>query len=425
MKTIVSFLITTLLLGVGVITFLVFHKTPEDILGAIPAEHRLKVSSDKIVDSFDYTEYKKLPNGKTVAIPSKFYIFHKDEVVPPKDGEEISLRTNFSWSKTVGVSKNGGLLGVRHKNRGGECFNPDGSPAEYCIERELNISAGVTLIHMNDGTWTDADYGTTTKEAFDIQFVATSFTRFLPGQTVFAVSTTTYPIPNQFVDGWLETEDTTTPDWATERARTTADAAVNTTAINIRTQCGLTCGARITINRGIMIFPTAPSLASTDTVTAATLTLYGTGTTEDNDQGMAVILQSARNIGATTTIATTDNDAYGNLSPTASQVLASTSISTWNETNGTGNVMTLDADGTAFIEAAADVTGNDAGVVYLMARVSGDADDISPGDNQRNGYPAHSVEASAGQDTDPTLTITAAAPATAIPSIIDSPVLFE
>src|SRR3990167_4667317 len=134
--------------GVGIS----FAAIPEPI----PIELQLKAPDFKIVDSIDYIEYKKLPDGTVQKILSKKYIYFGDEIIPPKQGEEISLRTNSAWTKTTGMGQHGRELGKRYKV-GNKTF----------IDREIRVSAGVTFIEMTDGSWRNAEYGTTTKEAFD------------------------------------------------------------------------------------------------------------------------------------------------------------------------------------------------------------------------------------------------------------------
>src|SRR3990167_1880072 len=144
------------ILGIGVFFGVVL---PEQI----PQEHQLKAPDFKIVDSADYTEYKKLPNGNVIEIPSKKYVYYEDELITAKDGEDIGLRTNFSWTKTSGIGQNGTELGKVYKIGDKDFEN-----------REIKVSAGVTFIKMLDGSWRNAGVGTTTKDAFDKQFNAVS-----------------------------------------------------------------------------------------------------------------------------------------------------------------------------------------------------------------------------------------------------------
>lgn len=189
---------------------------------------------------------------------------------------------------------------------------------------------------------------------------------------VYADTTSTfYPDPHTettSVDGYAQREvDSGSPEsWATLCAGN--GTVAGDTAGSITVRLSESVGGFYYLTRAILVFDTS-SLPDGDEISAATLSLRGSGIKTDN--GAQSIVISPGTSASNTAIAASDYQ-----SNTSSTTYASMTITAWDESSGTMNVFTLDSAGRSAISKT--------GVTKYAVKFSGDASGTEPttGDNQ-------------------------------------------
>lgn len=199
-----------------------------------------------------------------------------------------------------------------------------------------------------------------------------------------------------------------TSSWATVHDATTGN---DTSATTTTTYAGFcqhqTTGGKTSILRAFFPFDTA-SLPDTDDISAATLTLYSTGTTANGDNdgdNFVAIVQTSQ--ASNTTLANADYDTCGDAITNPTEGATRISLNSWSTGAGNANTFTLDATGISWISKT--------GYTKLGAREGHDVKNNQIANNTSSGAAVYLSEQS-GTSTDPTLTVTHA-PASSIKTV--------
>jgi len=215
------------------------------------------------------------------------------------------------------------------------------------------------------------------------------------------VGTTTSVFYSGSGDGYSAVWESTS-SWATIHAATTGN---DTSAGDVSAYAGFcqhqTSGSKTSILRAFYPFDTS-SIPDTDVISSATLTLYSTGTLangdNDGDNFIAIVQTSQA---SNTTLANGDYDTCGDAETNPTEGATRISLNSWSNGAGNANVFTLNATGIGWISKT--------GYTKLGAREGHDVKNNQIANNTSSGAAVYLSETS-GTSTDPTLTVTHAAP---------------
>lgn len=191
-----------------------------------------------------------------------------------------------------------------------------------------------------------------------------------------------------------------TSSWATVHDALTGN---DTSATGTNFYAGIsqhqTTGSKTTIGRMFLPFDTA-AIPDTDTVTAATLTVYSTGTTfnGDNDgDDFVTVVQTSQ--ASNTTLAHADYDTCGDAISNPTEGATRIDLSSWSTGAGNANTFTLNSTGLGWISKT--------GYTKLGLREGHDVINSQIANNTVNGAAVYlSEQDGAGTTNDPTLTVT-------------------
>lgn len=273
------------------------------------------------------------------------------EVVPPVDGEDISRRTPVSKSAVLAVEET----------------------EEEIIETVRTTFFSSPQFYEDGGEWRQIEYATTTPEVFAasgaIKYVERRewWERLLPGQPLFAQTSTFRPDPNpetSSVDGSISASNTDSSqscfffngDVVSDAGTTLVVNIVSVANDNFPPGPGLEDDVTCTVNRTFLTFNTA-SLPDNATITAADVDLHIISVS--SPQGLSVGLTTA-NPASNTSLVTGDFDEIG--TSVISNSIAITSLSTGNYNTfsiTSGNFSVINLTGTTELawSTTADITG--------------------------------------------------------------------
>lgn len=361
-------IIATLAVGAG--TVLVQDK-PIDTRPGLEATTTIQYEpSVDVIERDPARVFDVKPSPKTGVVE---YAYFSDTEVPVFVGEDISQRTPFSWAKTEGKDRNGVDL-------------VDG-------KKEVTIYAQGAFLKLNNGSWREIEFATTTaetyleKKASTTVPVARKLGWFAFVETAYAADY--YPDPNvetTTFDGFVQGGNVV---WATVRALATANVTTNDTDNNQYFQATL-AGGTYYIIRNALLFDTS-AITDTDNIDSASLSLYiYTGSVNNDNAGVLHVVASnpASNTGIASgdfAIASWGSTSFGSINLSAL-------------TGGTYNAITLNASGLAAISKT--------GVSKLGNRMGHDLSDTAPGGLNQGAYYTADYT---GTTRDPKLTVTTSA----------------
>jgi hypothetical protein len=372
--------------GGSVIALLVIINvvSAEDILLSsveVPEHLHLKASKDRVLGSIESNGVVK-------------YAYRSDVRLDSSASPEVIKRATER-----GLQVRGEVLSKRTKHA--RTFETS-KPGTYVAE----IISGVPQYYKdNNGGWWQAEYATTTKEAFDQQVAKTlgeRFAEFLLPST-HADSSTFFPCPDpesscsdayDTVDGWTKRDVGGQGELWTSlhggSGNSTLDNETNS-YYAVRVGTTQTSNQYDIISLSIYLFDTS-SLDSAADIQSATFSVYPTA--KLSTMGGSLVLTNA-NPASTTALAADD---YTNRGSNMSTEYGSSRLNFSSVSTGTYNAFSLNATGLANIDKA--------GITKLGLRASQDFDN-SPGTwtSTLASYIDANYSEATGTSTDPTLVV--------------------
>lgn len=337
----------------------------QNAISPIPDHLRLKTNPDHLVGT------KVYPNGDVS------YAYRTYEITNEPSPEVLRKAADQGLRITQEV------LAKRTKHA--RVFATD-KPNTYIAEI---ISGAPQYYRDGNGTWWQAEYGTTTKAMFDEQTKQNIISRLFSPQALAATTTTDF-YPSTTVDGQLNREEATeTATWQTLHDATSAPANDTATDVTIELRATANTDKWKQLIRGVFTFDTS-SIGDTDTINSATLSLYGKLDQGDSFSVSHNIVEATPD--SSTALTSTD---YDNFSTTTVFSTAKTQASL---SEAAYNNYDLNSNGLLNI--------NKSGVSKFGVLIEADRQNVPPtwvGDGDSN-YHYHSSEAT-GTSNDPKLTV--------------------
>lgn len=333
----------------------------------IPSSHLLRTDKDNIVGSKQYVHRQK---GRPDIVSIKYA--YKASPLQDLPNEVVFARTKHSRRFTTDE------VGV------------------FITE----IIAGVPQYYHDDsGNWFQADYATTTLNAFNAQTI--SWYEKILGQPVLASDGPFFPdadTESTSVDGDVASRSTV---WDTVHDATsgTENARDNTVSNDVSTGF-FTSISSWEIIRYIVLFDTSV-LPDGDTISAANLQLFEEDTINNDNDTLDYLTVVQSSPASNTAIVQDDYDQVGNIDNPTEAIDAGSRIDYGSISAGAYNTFTFNATGIAFIDKA--------GITKLGVREGHDAEDMEY-DNGLGGSTFNlfklSAAETAGTTQDPKLTVT-------------------
>ena len=343
----------------------------------VPFELKLKSVPEDVL----YSEAFKTASGTDIVK----YAYLAGDVSPILD-EDISRRTPVSQTAVL------------------ETFKDE---AGKDMEKLKTTFISSPQMYQDKGVWRQIEYATTTPEVFAMSGAIPHIKRrelaekILPGESVFAVTSTFYPDPNTestSVDGHASQEEFGTDNlsffgaclvaWSNAQPGTGTASADNITGITVESTSGTFFNSpdyecTVAIYRAVILFDTA-SLPDTATISAATFSLYVTGKSNFDNDGNDTLNIVSSTPAANTAVVNGDYDSLGTTLYASAADITSVTTSAYNvfTLNSTGRDAITKTSATKFgIREGHDInndtvtpgTGNQ--VTFSAAETSGTSQD--------------------------------------------------